>query len=176
MAKPGRTTSADDGAPTGPRWQWIGHAAFAAVFGSILWFYLFIIRPHAQHMSWYRGVEYRILRLAEKQPEDLTESQWAACLHWTWNLHSNYGGYYYFDVSARDRFLSEFDRRLDGDVDLGTVDWIWDQYWLHSTGGSHYSNHYRPTTPERLERSAEDRSGEFDLQGWRDELRRRGPE
>ena len=38
-------------------------------------------------------VEYRILRLAEKRPEDVSPEQWSFCLYWTWQLHDNYGGY-----------------------------------------------------------------------------------
>jgi hypothetical protein len=145
----------------------------AAIIGSIVSLYFFVLRPQQQHGAWYREVELCILRLAERRPENLEESQWASCIHWTWNLHANYGPPSFFDATARDQFLSEFDRRLASEVDLATIDWIWDQYSLHSTGGRNYSKNYRPTTAERLREAAENRFDEFDLGRWIDELRRR---
>src|SRR5262245_21066216 len=85
-----------------------------------LWFFLVFLLPHLRHRAWYEDVEYRILRLAEKRPESVGRTQWAACLHWTWNLHGNYGGFDYFPAAARYPFLAEFGRRLDGTVDLST--------------------------------------------------------
>jgi hypothetical protein len=143
----------------------IGSLCLATVLGFFVWFYIFIAAPRQRHIRWHRAVELRILRLADKRPGDVTPAQWAACLHHTWNLHCNWGGFESFRPAARGRFLEEFDRRLAGPVGLGTIDWIWDQYCRHS-GGKHYSVDYRPTTPGRLEEAALDRYRENELDQW----------
>ena len=135
--------------------------------------YYLLLHPFVEHRRWYRDVEYRIVCLAERRPDDVDPKQWAACLHWTWNLHGNYGDISYFDARARYPFLAEFDRRLVGKVDLSTVDWIWDQYVLHTRGGRRYSNNYRPTTAERLKEASLDRYGENNLGGWLELLKRK---
>jgi len=138
-------------------------AASALAFGMCVW--LLVIRPQQQHMEWYRMVENRILTLATKRPADVSPKQWAFCLHWTWNLHTNAGNYNNFDRAASEEFLAEFDRRLNGKVDLRTIEWIWDQYVEHSQGGHRYS-HYRPTNPEMVRELSEAKPGEYDLQEW----------
>jgi hypothetical protein len=135
--------------------------------------YDLVLYPFVVHQRWYRAIEYRILCLAERRPGDVDSKQWAACLHWTWNLHGNYGGLSYFDPRARYLFLAEFDRRLEGKVDFSTIDWIWDQYALHTKGGSSYSDRYRPTTAVRLKEASLDRYGENHLDSWLEQLKRR---
>ncbi len=126
-----------------------GGIVFAAICLSVcVLFFRYSVLPHWEHQRWYRMVEDRILKLAEKNPEGLSPSQWAFCLHSTWNLHSNYGTYEYFDLKYRNTFLAQLDRRLIGKVNLSTIDWIWDEYVKHSNGGSHYSQLYRPSTHE----------------------------
>jgi hypothetical protein len=145
----------------------------AAVVGLFVIGYYFAFYPSLVHQRWYRAVEYRILSLAERRPDDVDAKQWAACLHWTWNLHGNHGGITYFDARARYPFLGEFDRQLKGRVDLSTIDWIWDQYVLHTSGGRSYSDHYRPTTADRLKEASVDPYGENNLDGWIEWLNRR---
>jgi hypothetical protein len=135
--------------------------------------YFLVIHPFVAHRRWYGAVEYRILCLAERCPGDLDRKQWAACIHWTWNLHANYGALPYWDKAARYPFLSGVDQKLRGKVDLGTIDWIWDQYSQHTSGGKWYSENFRPTTPERLKEASLDRYGEWDLDAWLEQLRRR---
>jgi hypothetical protein len=127
--------------------------------------YLFVYE-HYEHHEWYRNVEERIVRLADKRPPDMSSSRWAYSIHWTWNLHANYGGYESFDRSERARFLREFDRRLDGKVDLGTIDWIWDEYVKHSSGGRYYSENFRPTDPKNVRAWFTDQQQSYDLNEW----------
>ncbi len=136
------------------------------VIGSSICFYFFWIRPVQQMFFWHREVEYRLLTLAEKCPNGLKATRWAFCIHWTWNLHCNCGAHY-FSATEREQFLTELDERLAREVDLGTIDWIWDQYCRYSTCGQHYSQNYRATTAERL------KDGAADLQEWIEMLRRR---
>jgi hypothetical protein len=73
--------------------------------------------------------------------------------------------------NERARFLAEFDRRLKGKVNLGTIDWIWDEYVQHSTGGRNYSRNYRPTDPDHLREFSTGNYGSFDLAEWLERLR-----
>jgi hypothetical protein len=142
----------------------IAFATITALFGLSFW--VFVIYPRQQHLEWYRGVEDHILMLADRRPEGMAPSQWAYCLHWTWNLHTNYGGYEDWAKSDRGRFLEEFDRRLRGRVDLGTIDWIWDEYVEHTSGGRWYSKDYRPTIPENIRKWFTEQKESYDLQWW----------
>ena len=141
----------------------------AAAIGAPLWFYFSVFRPHQQHLKWYREVEGCIIRLADQQPDGLNQAQWAGCVFWTWQLHTNWGPA--FREPAASRFLADFDRRLDGEVDLATIDWVWDQYDRGTPGGGRYSDRYRPTTPEKLKEAAESPHGEHALERWRANMR-----
>lgn len=146
--------------------------AVAILFAvSLFCFWFFLVRPHQQHAEWYRDIEDHIVMPADKRPDGVSPSQWAYALHTTWNLHGNYGGYSYFDHNERGRFLAEFVRRLKGKVDLGTIDWIWDEYVQHSTGGRHYSRNYRPTDPDHLRAFSTGNYGSFDPPKWLERLR-----
>ncbi len=134
-------------------------------------FWTFVLR-HEQHDEWYRKIEDHIVMLADKRPEGVSTSQWAYCLSWTWQLHSNCGGYSYFDHSERAGLLAEFDRRLRGMVDLGTIDWIWDEYVEHSTCGRVYSRNHRPTDPDQFPDFSLGKPGDDDLREWLDRLSR----
>jgi hypothetical protein len=68
--------------------------------------------------------------------------------------------------------LEEFDRRLRGRVDLGTIDCIWDEYVEHTSGGRRYSKEYRPTVPENIRKWFTEQKEIYDLQRWLDRLSR----
>ena len=112
--------------------------------GFVVWW--FALRPMQIHRDWYHKVEHRILKLSVKRPASVSEKDWAKCIHWTWNLHSNYG-HSYFRPDAHELFLAEFDHHLAERVDMKTIDWIWDQYLIHAPNSKSYA-HYRPTTSE----------------------------
>jgi hypothetical protein len=82
-------------------------------------------------------------------------------------LHTNYGGYTYWnDTAVRDRFADWFREFLGGDVDLATIDSVWDEYLAGAPSAKSYDR-YRPTTPELL-RDAE--SMDYTLNFWLEEL------
>jgi hypothetical protein len=130
---------------------------------------------HRRHLAWYRLIEGRIARLAGERPEDLSPNRWAYCLHWTWNLHCNCGTFDQFDEDETRRFLEEFDRRLAGRVDLGTIDWIWDEYAEHSRCGRWYSTNFRPTDPDHVRGWFIGQERDYRLQYWIDLNGRIGP-
>ena len=149
----------------------IAFGIVVALVGLAIWG--LAIYPRHRHYEWYRGVEDRIVRLADKRPEGMTPGQWAYCLHWTWNLHTNCGGYEDWRNSGdRASFSAEFDRRLQAAVDLSTIDWIWDQYASRATGGRDYASLYRPTDPGNIRKWYEEEKESYDLEPWLDRLSR----
>jgi hypothetical protein len=150
----------------------VAPVVLAAFLGFSYWRFQ---RSHERHDQWCRDIEDHIVMLADKRPEGVTAGQWAHCLSWTSQLHGNCGGYAYFDHSNRTEFLAEFDRRLAGPVDLGTIDWIWDEYVAHSTCGRDYARNHRPTDPERLRDASADNLGDDHLREWLDRLSRLPP-
>jgi hypothetical protein len=126
---------------------------------------VFIICEYEQHKKWYINVEDHILLLADKRPPDVSPSRWAYYLHWTWQLHTNHGGYEYFKRRERERFLRNLDRRLAGKVDVATIDWIWDEY-VKNAGAGYYSERFRPTDPTTIRGYFTGQEGSYDLNGW----------
>lgn len=99
------------------------------------------------HRHWYREVEHQILRLAAKKPDGVTAEQWAACITWMWNLHSNYGWESDFPEERREPFLREFTQHVDGPGSFDTVDWFWDEYIRCAPRAGTYPQ-WRPDTAE----------------------------
>jgi hypothetical protein len=132
----------------------------------------FVLFEVQRHRVWYRSVEERIIRLADKKPADVSPSQWAYYLYWTWNLHSNWGGFENFQRAEQAKFLEDFDRKLNEKVDLKTIDWIWDQYVEHCRGGRSYSDSYRPTNPDHLRDWFTNQQESDQLEQWLERLRR----
>ena len=48
------------------------------------------------------------------------------------------------DRAALERFADELEHRIQGPVDLKTIDWIWDEFERISKYGTHYSDEWRP--------------------------------
>jgi hypothetical protein len=79
----------------------------------------------------------------------MSRGEWQFVVGWTINLHGNCGPFIRPEQwGAAEAFADEFERRLQGPVDLSTIDWIWDEYCLFSKYGQAYSDKYRPTRPE----------------------------
>lgn len=144
-----------------------GAVGFAGVFG-------WASNRAAAHARWYRRVELQILKLAPRCPTEVTPAQWAQCLLHTWNLHCNFGHWSYFPHDQREPFIAEFEERLNGPVNLGTIDWIWDDYSRRVPRAASYLR-YRPTTLQMLE-DAELVPGADSLDRWLEELKVREQE
>ncbi len=139
----------------------------ASTFGWVLY-------KTSAHRRWHDQVEYCILRLAPMRPLDVTPEQWSCCLHWTWNLHANYGWMGYFPDDEREPFLADFERHLKEPVSLATIDAIWDDYGRHAPKALAYM-HYRPTTPPMLPDAAgkSQYQGYDSLDSWIEKLKKR---
>ena len=115
-------------------------------------FWLRVFEPFRRHHEFCRTTRAELETLAKKRPTGISRKQWHHIVNWTLNAHSN------TLVATRqmpreemDRFETELKQRLQGPVDLGTIDWIWDEFVRLAPGwGPSYSERWRPTSPEKL--------------------------
>lgn len=120
------------------------------LFGAIS-YWSFVVHPRMKHAAACDRIRERIESLADRQPQDLTEKQWLLIIHWTINANGNCL-VFHFDLPQKEmeQFEAEFDRRLEGDVSLETIDWIWDEYVRLTRVGQTYSDKFRPTSSVKL--------------------------
>jgi len=114
-----------------------------------------VIEPGERHRRTYVQINEAVSSLADKRPPDVSKRQWSFVIGWTMNAVSNCCAVKEFIVDS-DRFhqfARELDREVERDVDMATIDWIWDQFEQFSKYGKTYSANWRPTTPERLKES-----------------------
>jgi hypothetical protein len=130
--------------------------AILVVAGVAFWFGVY--EPIRRHKDFCSATRAELETLAKKRPPDLTREQWNNIVGWTLNGHGNsvvakrpgLGGPR-IPRAEMDRFLAELRQRLSGPVDLQTINWIWDEFVrLAPESGRHYSERYRPTSPEKL--------------------------
>ena len=86
-------------------------------------------------IEWDRRIEARIRELPAKRPAEVPLGQWEFMVGWTMNLHANCGAYDWKHRGRRWQFLEDFERRLQGPVEVATIDWIWDEYVRNAKGG-----------------------------------------
>jgi len=89
--------------------------------------------------------------LASKRPSEIPRAQWEYVVGWTLELHANCASdFTQISLEDKEKFARELEIRLNGEIDLATIDWIWDEYSRFARTGQTYSDKYRPTLPERL--------------------------
>ncbi len=121
----------------------------------LAWFWFAGLRPAEQHRRLYNEIAQSIDNLRHKRPSGFTRKEWAYVVGWTQNAQGNCCGSFYqiTDHEHFKRFADELKHRVADDVDLHTVDWIWDEFVAFSSAGPSYSEH-RPTSRERLNEAA----------------------
>lgn len=131
----------------------------------------------------YRSIRHRqareemataITRLAMHQPPGIAKEQWAFCIHWTWNLHANFGAMFYAPTGGLQRLARQLNSRIDSGPDLSTIDWVWDQYIEMYPPSAAYEK-WRPTSPQNREAflMGSEALGGSPLSWWQSEYRRR---
>jgi hypothetical protein len=117
------------------------------------------VRPHQIHARAYARISDSVESLASRRPADVSREQWSFIIGWSMNGIGNccsVEGFLNPDKASHERFLTlpdRFERRLHGDVSLETVDWLWNELEIISKYGTRYSDQWRPTTAERLEKA-----------------------
>jgi len=122
----------------------IGVCVLAVPLACVAWFYRFVVTSNE-----CRHIERSIESLAQKPPNDMTRGQWASAVAWTRNLHGN--SLLLHEASRADifRFSRELEQRLRDDVDMATIDWIWDEYARLCPHGKKYQR-FRPFMMEEI--------------------------
>ena len=111
-----------------------------------------LYEPWKQHRDFCRATRAKLATLAKKRPAGLTRKQWNNVVGWTIQAHGNtLVPTLWIPRADMRRFEVELNKRLEGQVDLATIDWIWDQFELLAPRfGPEYSRKYRPTSVEKL--------------------------
>ncbi len=130
------------------RWNLL---VLVTIVAGVLAFWVFQIQHAQEHRRRYDRVQVCIDKLVQKRPTNVTVEHWNSMVWWTENLKANcLPGPFIKDEPRFRRFVSELEKKVEGDVDIETIDWIWDEVVEISTVGQTYSDQYRPTTPEGL--------------------------
>ncbi len=75
--------------------------------------------------------------LAKRRPSDMEPGQWKIAVWWTSNLDGN-SLTYRADASSIRSLREQLERRLEGDVNMVTIEWIWDSYADLCPSGKRY--------------------------------------
>jgi hypothetical protein len=124
-------------------------ALIGCMFVGSVAFWWYKVEPIRRHFEFCREVKSELGTLAKKRPAGITREQWQQIVAWTLNAHANtLVATSRIPPDERERFVAELRRRLQGPVDLGTIDWIWDEFVRLAPGwGPSYSEQWRPTSP-----------------------------
>jgi hypothetical protein len=152
---------------------------FFAIAGSVpallvgigVGFYFMELAPMQRQFQVRDRMSLTILSLAERRPPELTEDQWAYCILWTWNLHSNYSSFAsYISTDDLERIEKGLRERTKSEVSLETIDWFWDEYTGANSKVANY-DHFRPTAPENRADFEAGAHGGNPLSGWQQDYK-----
>ncbi len=110
------------------------------------------IVEYISHKRSFERVDTAVKALADRKPPAVTHREWMFIVGWTYNaIHNCCATRYYIDnLEHFHAFSYEIGDRCREDIDLHTIDWIWDELEQFSRYGKSYSESWRPTDPERL--------------------------
>ncbi len=83
------------------------------------------------------AIERLIESLVDRRPAGTTRGQWGSAVAWTLNLHGNSLSYE-VDGPTIAAFEERLREKLAGDVDMQTIDWIWNEYANICPAGARY--------------------------------------
>lgn len=107
------------------------------------------IIPNKQLSSWNQSIVQRLEELKSLPPENVTLEKWTFVVSWTQTAFPNvfYSTDYITDRERFRTFQRELHVKLNGDVDISTIEWIWAEFQTNSRHGEAYSEGYRPLPP-----------------------------
>jgi hypothetical protein len=122
------------------------------------------VAPYFRFMKTRDRIQASVRELAQHRPEGVSKRKWSFAVGWTGVA---VGNVFFMPSCVNDDqgyydFADELGRRLQGKVEMSTIDWIWDGFEEIGKNGRSYSERYRPTMPERL-RDAEQVPTEIDI-------------
>jgi len=131
-----------------PRFSVRGFLTVLVLLSILLYTYQVIIVSEERFCQTRRRVHDSLWSLHDRCPKEVTPAKWEeivrqtrepviGCLFWSAEIR---------DMPRYYRFVDELDERLEGEVDMGTIDWIWDEFVEISMHGQR-SDLERPTDP-----------------------------
>jgi hypothetical protein len=102
-----------------------------------------------------RAIGRLIDSMESRRPANVTRGRWASAVRWTHNLHGNSLLPFQRDSQTIAAFKQRLETRLAGEVNMDTIDWIWDEYDRICPGGHNYQR-FKALMLEEMERVAAD--------------------
>lgn len=106
----------------------------AVLFAGYGWFY----RKFEEPLRHSDAVKRHLESLVNRRPHDMSPRQWESAVAWTLNLHGNSLIMFQADGPTISKFEQRLAERLNGDVNMETIHWIWDEYAKICPGGESY--------------------------------------
>lgn len=128
------------------------------------------ILEHKRRCRASDSLRQRIAMLVLATPSEPSDNEWAAAVQWTaGNLHSN--SLVAFEASLTEIVQLESDlvERMQSEVGMDTIDWLWDRYAELTDHGHRYRAKFRVAMLESMEDAGEygDVYGEYaSLRRW----------
>jgi hypothetical protein len=136
---------------TARRVAWLlvgGLLAIVVLGGALLALRVWALYVYAQE----RTAAYELVaKLSDRRPEDVDAEVWDVATTWAITAYANVcfsEGYVTLDELRR--FRADTERRLAGDVDLKTIDWIWQRLAETGPHGQQYRQRFEPQYRDNL--------------------------
>ena len=111
----------------------------------------FVIKtaPYRELNAWNLDVTSRLETARSKPPQGVGQLQWETIVRWTQIAFPNV--FFTPDYIVGENEFALFKRqladRLNDDIDIDTITWIWDQLAIHGKNGAEYSRKFRSVSP-----------------------------
>ena len=100
--------------------------------------------PQMRYNQRSHRINEKIIALRERQPPNVSERLWTECVAWASIAHCNIcfsEGHTSYEAMCR--FEEQLDEKLQGEVDLDTIEWIGERLAETGPHGRQYMNKWR---------------------------------
>lgn len=123
----------------------IGTAIFFTLFTAAHLVPYFLGEP----MRRQREIGDMVMSLVDRRPPEITRGQWGSAVAWTRNLIGNSMLLAADDMRPIADFQKRLQEKLNGKVDMTTIDWIWEECARLTPQGANYQK-FRPVMLEEI--------------------------
>jgi hypothetical protein len=89
--------------------------------------------------------------LAQRRPADVNAAAWDEATAWANTAYANvFFSEQHTPIDELRRFRIDVEERLEGDVDLATIDWLWQRLGETGPHGRRYRHRFEPQYRESL--------------------------
>ncbi len=120
-------------------------SGIVCLLAGAIWF----IAPLREMNFWNEGIVQKLEDVKASPPNGVTAEEWQFVVGWTQTAFPNvfYSPAHVADPERLVVFKRQLDWRLENDVDMATIRWIWDEMELIGKNGRTYAAGYRPIAP-----------------------------